>query len=136
MCSNNYQSSYCIYKWDTSSTTSPKGVAHGYWNNLTKQREFVENLSKKLNISSKEGWYAITKATVQQHGGYGLLQKHNGSVSKLLSIVPEYQQACRESVLAILQDLKLHSVQDIFTVSKEYPGIILLQLTNWTIVSL
>ncbi len=51
----------------------------------------MENLAKRLNIRDQEGWYSLTLNTLKQNGGYGLLQKYNGSPSKLLTnVYPEY----------------------------------------------
>ncbi len=52
----------------------------------------MEQLAKKLNITEPEGWYTITRQSLQQHGAYGLLQKYNGSLIKLLkAIYPQYK---------------------------------------------
>ncbi len=77
------------YSWDTSKFRSH--LAIGYWNNLTNQRNFMEELAKKLNITEKESWYKVTSTVLLQHGANSLLTKHNGSLRRLLKTVfPEY----------------------------------------------
>ncbi len=51
----------------------------------------MEDLTKKLNITSKEEWYRLSSSFVKSHGGYSLLKKYNGSASKLITTVfPQY----------------------------------------------
>ncbi len=59
----------------------------GYWNNLTHQRLFLDDLAQNLKISDKESWYKVKWKDFKEHGGIGLLQKYNNSPSKLLSTV-------------------------------------------------
>ncbi len=71
----------------------------GYWKNISNQRDFLNELAKKLNITEASGWYTVTKEVLRQHGGSGLLQTYNNSPSKLLTtLFPEYPliwiQAC------------------------------------------
>ncbi len=55
------------------------------------RRVFLNSLAKKLNITDQEGWYKITKQTLKQHGGSGLFEYYNNSVSEILkNLFPEY----------------------------------------------
>ncbi len=66
-------------------------VPLGFWSDISNQRTFVVELAKKLNITNQQEWYKVTKATLLRHGCGGLLQKYDGSPSKLLAAVfPEY----------------------------------------------
>ncbi len=61
------------------------------WSDITYQRSFLTDLAKKLHIVDHVGWYTLTCATLRKHGGSRLLEKYNGSPSKLFStIFPEY----------------------------------------------
>lgn len=60
--------------------------------NISSQKVFMDNIARKMNIHSPEGWYQITKSTIFEFGGKDLLDKYyQGSISKLLQTVyPEY----------------------------------------------
>ncbi len=63
-------------------------VQKGYWNNISNQRSFLDDLVKRLNI---KGMQNITAKILQENKGSGLLDKYNCSLSKLLQTVyPEY----------------------------------------------
>ncbi len=64
---------------------------HGYWNKLSNQRSFLDEIAKKLNIRTQDDWYKVTSTTLQQCGAVALLEKYHKSPSALLSAVyPEY----------------------------------------------
>ncbi len=74
-------------------------------------------LSKKLQGTSIEEWFKITKTDIIKSGGAGLLTRYNSSPSKLLSdMVPSYYDACRASVLKMVRSLNLSKVEDIIHV--------------------
>ncbi len=109
-----------MYNWDVTKFTTH--VTHGYWNKLTNQRDFMQQLQIKLSITDHEAWDKVTTANLLQHGGRSLLDKYNGSLSKLLTtVLPEYRQACRERLIRTARDLKLPKVEDLITVPLEYP---------------
>ncbi len=102
----------------------------GYWDNLSSQRTFMDNLAKKLGIVDMEGWYSITAKTLQMNGGSTLARKYNGSVFKMLAILyPEYKQACRDFVMNIVKELKLSKVEDVIQVPLEYQSSPLVRLS-------
>ncbi len=85
-----------IYQWDHSKFMDVLAVPKGYWDVLSNQRSFLDNLAKKLNISSPEGWYYLTCTTFRKHNGTGLLSKYDNSPRKLLQAVyPEYPRPSR-----------------------------------------
>lgn len=51
------------------------------------QRLFFDKLAKKLNISSHEEWYLISKTLVNQNGGRKILRKYEHSLGKALSAI-------------------------------------------------
>ncbi len=59
--------------------------------NLAYQRSFIDDLAKKLKLTSNEGWYKIQWATLKQNGAYKLLKQYDHIPSKLITAVyPEY----------------------------------------------
>ncbi len=65
----------------------------GYWNVSSNQRAFLDDLASKLHITNKDDWYLVTSESLRKHGANGLLQKYNGSTTKLLpEIYAEYLQ--------------------------------------------
>ncbi len=58
-----------------------------YWEKLSNQRDFLDNLANRLLITERAGWYFVDTKTIIQHGGLTLLNQYNGSVSQLLSSV-------------------------------------------------
>ncbi len=78
----------------TARTTERKTTSRfrGYWDQVSNQRLFLDDLGKKLNITDQEGWYKVTRKILRQHGGDGLIQKYNCSPHQLLTAVyPEYK---------------------------------------------
>eukprot|EP01118_Nematostelium_gracile_P007654 TRINITY_DN2498_c0_g1_i1.p1 TRINITY_DN2498_c0_g1~~TRINITY_DN2498_c0_g1_i1.p1 ORF type:complete len:323 (-),score=51.17 TRINITY_DN2498_c0_g1_i1:3-971(-) len=65
--------------WRFSEPTLP-----GTWNSIEMQREYMEYLGKELKITEMKDWYNITQLQIQKHGGAGLLNKYNGSPSKMI----------------------------------------------------
>ena len=64
----------------------------GYWDVLENRREYLRWLEKRLQITSPEGWYAVTKNTFAEHHGRGLLRiAYGDSVSTaVLELHPHY----------------------------------------------
>ncbi len=63
----------------------------GLWDNISYQRDFMDDLAKKLNITQPSRWYTLTSSVLKQNNGSTLLKKYAGSISKLLTTVyPEY----------------------------------------------
>ncbi len=97
-------------------------MAYGGWKNASNQRNFMDELCKKLNISDPKGLFIITQSVLREHGGASLLERYKYSVSKLLaSVYPEYHGTLRESILNIMRDLRISAVQDLMSVPCQYP---------------
>ncbi len=61
------------------------------WGNISYQRHFMDDLAKKLNITSKSEWYKVTWSTLKQYGGSELLRIYDYSPMELFkTIYPEY----------------------------------------------
>lgn len=57
----------------------------GYWRNQANQRNFLENLARKLGIKDHRDWGKISRAQVYKHGGSGLLNHFNNSVFQTIT---------------------------------------------------
>src|ERR1700722_12949120 len=55
----------------------------GYWNNKENQREFL--VGKQLGFNQMNDLYNITVKAIMENGGSGLLNKCDGSPSKLIT---------------------------------------------------
>ncbi len=65
-------------------------VARGHWDIVSHQRLFMDELSKKLNITNYAQWYQVSSLDLKQNKGSALLNKYH-SLSRLLQTVyPEY----------------------------------------------
>lgn len=56
----------------------------GYWKSKEIQREFLNSLAKKFNISVPQDWGKITNQEFRVAGGAPILKHYNFSVSKTL----------------------------------------------------
>ncbi len=66
-----------------------------YWErehfHIHNHRKLLDKVGKQLNLKSYEDWYSVTTKQVRTLGKAGILNRYNGSLSKLLSTVyPEY----------------------------------------------
>lgn len=75
-----------------------KRLPSGHWINENNQRYFLLQFAKKLNITSPDQWGKVTARMVlnstsgiiyeiKEHGGSSLLQRFEGSPSKLFQAV-------------------------------------------------
>ncbi len=81
----------------------------------------MDYVVKKLNITDIEGFQKITISTIHEFGGAGLLPKYQQSLDKLLiSMFPEYKKACIDSVMRLVNNLKLNKIEDVINISSEY----------------
>jgi len=66
----------------------------GHWKSLSNQREYFDNLAKKLDIKEPDDWYYISVRQIEkQFGGRGILNRYyNGSLIKALqAIYPDHK---------------------------------------------
>ncbi len=76
------------YKWDVMKFDT---LPHGYFNSLSNQRVFMDELTKELKITNISELYSVTRQQLIQHGAAGLLSKYQHSPKRLLkTIYPEY----------------------------------------------
>ena len=61
----------------------------GHWNKLLNQRQFFDELGKKLNITKPEDWLSVKKKEINDHGGYGILYHYSNVQQALEKIYPE-----------------------------------------------
>ncbi len=87
-----------MYNWDPSKFQARR--SSGHWDSVSNQRMFLEELVKKLHLKDKSGWYTVSKKTLTEHGGDGLLHKYHGSFRKLLTTV--YSEYLRKHEIVFL----------------------------------
>ena len=65
---------------------------HGFWQDISNQRAYLDWISQDLKIQKPEDWYSVKTSEVYALGGSGLLGvNYKGSlVNALLDIFPEY----------------------------------------------
>jgi hypothetical protein len=56
-----------------------------YWQDISHQRTFFENLASKLNIQKPEDWYKVSIETFVQHGGAFVNNYYQGSLVRGIS---------------------------------------------------
>lgn len=107
-----------------------------HWADKRHQREFLEGLARKLNVTTKEGWRNVTTAAVERFGGVGLLARHGRSllsaleavypeeswpVTSVRSVVPsthwESEENVREFMRSAERELRIASDDDWYRVS-------------------
>ncbi len=77
----------------------------------------MESLRIKCNVNTFE----FTSNAIKMHGGAGLLQHYNGSLSDLLKkVFPQYEKVCREAIEKLMTELKLENVEDLTKLPREY----------------
>eukprot|EP01118_Nematostelium_gracile_P011816 TRINITY_DN4258_c0_g1_i6.p1 TRINITY_DN4258_c0_g1~~TRINITY_DN4258_c0_g1_i6.p1 ORF type:complete len:738 (+),score=126.67 TRINITY_DN4258_c0_g1_i6:54-2267(+) len=61
------------------------------WNDIQLQRQFMNQLAERLNITRIEDWYHVTKTQIREKGGLRLLCKYQLSPSKMvMSILSDH----------------------------------------------
>ncbi len=103
-----------IYSWDINKFNHylPKG----HWDDFLHQQQFIQTLSSELHITTPDEWLNLTFDTLKVHGGLQLLAKY-GSIGTLLShLVPSYQDYCKQSLITIVERLKIR-IEDIVHLS-------------------
>ncbi len=69
----------------------PKRPPTRDWTTLDKQRQFLEQVAKDMNIVTIDGWSKVTVKDVKQRGGAALVNYYNGSLTALLrSVYPQH----------------------------------------------
>jgi len=66
-------------------------VPQSYWESITNQRNFLEEIAKNLNITQLDDWYRVTQTDLKKRGGSALLKRYGYSVRKiLLELYPDH----------------------------------------------
>lgn len=90
---------YPDFSWDPIKFSQ---VPRNFWDSIENQRSFLSDLSKKLSLGfdsdvqidsrkNYEAWYKVSSHTILDSGGATLLNRYQGSVSKLLvNVFPEF----------------------------------------------
>ncbi len=73
-----------IHKWDRQQKIFSESTKTY---DLSKEREFLNYLAKKLNILSPDGWNHVSKRDIMENGGAILLDRYNGSIAKMINAI-------------------------------------------------
>ena len=69
---------------------SPVKPQH-YWKSSLNQKKFMDSLENSLQIEHWTDWYGVTKKQIVDNGGISLIDRFNGSPSKLITtILPQH----------------------------------------------
>ncbi len=67
----------------------------------------MDEIAKQLNIQNPQQWYTVTFKLLRQYGATALLNRYNGSPSKLLaSVYPEYPSVANLHCFLFFLDAK------------------------------
>ena len=61
-----------------------KKVPNGFWDRAANQKMFMDSVGKDLSLKSLSEWQNVTKATIIEKGGRGLLEQYRFSMIELL----------------------------------------------------
>ena len=67
-----------------------KSVPNNFWNKMENQREYFDNLSKKLKLKSLQDWNSVNTSTVLDNNGHWVFSKYANLFEALSSIYPEF----------------------------------------------
>eukprot|EP01114_Cavostelium_apophysatum_P016892 TRINITY_DN4898_c0_g1_i1.p2 TRINITY_DN4898_c0_g1~~TRINITY_DN4898_c0_g1_i1.p2 ORF type:complete len:285 (-),score=54.08 TRINITY_DN4898_c0_g1_i1:1012-1866(-) len=91
-------------------------VPHRHWQKQEHRRSFMESLRRRFGIDnrvekSRKEWANVTKETIRQNGGDGLLARSGRSLGKLLEdIYPEYDWSFIENKSASMPEQHLKEI--------------------------
>ena len=117
-----------------------KFKSHHYFQSIENQREFMDYLFKKLKLKSFDNWVKISRAKLQEKGGFSLLSQYNNNMKNILTIIyPNYPweklffikenikkniqlnnqsiDKIRKKIDKIFKKLKLKSIEDWLNIS-------------------
>ena len=125
----------------------------GFWNDISNQRKFMDDLFITLNYINNEDWYNLTNAIMRKNKGEYLIKKYKSSSYNLIStIYKEYDwlpwkfknvetgfwenhENQEKYMIWLFKELKYTKLEDWYTISirvinKEYGGTTLTQKYN------
>ncbi len=117
VCVSNQHVDVVIHKWAQQKFAR---APSGYWDNLSIQRSFLQEVAKKLHITTHDDLRRFTTTAIQQSGGSGLVPKYRSLSELLVTVYPEYRDVCRSACLRIVNELHLEKAEDLQSVSVEY----------------
>ena len=80
-----YEDNHKFYFWKLNV------VPKGYWDDINKQKEYMNWIYKKLEFKSMEDWYNLTYQQIYKNYGYSLTERYkNYPYGILKNIYPEY----------------------------------------------
>ena len=126
---------YPNYDWNLDSIKSRKRT--GFWDNLSNQRQFMENLQHKLNLTSINDLIHVNPHEFRKYKGKILYEKYKDYFTLLTTIFPEHQwnkdeikhqkprgywrKRSNQKIFAenLLESLRLQNVNELFSVPVE-----------------
>jgi hypothetical protein len=109
------QSFYTFYR--NIGTNITKRKPPGYWQDISNQRLFFDQLSQELSIQKPSDWNEISAKTVLQKGGQFLNNFYNGSLRKGTIFYSRFKcqvvdRRSKEIVLEILEEFMRDCIGD------------------------
>jgi len=86
-----YEALCTIYpeiSWDV--TSSRAQAPHKYWTSLQNQRNFLDKVKTKYNITKPSDWSAITYKMIESEGGKSLFRQYSSLYVALKTVYPEH----------------------------------------------
>ena len=65
-------------------------VSRGFWNDVNKQRDFMNWLFVKLDLKNMNDWYSVTVNQIRNNNGASLIDKYKSVYDLLKNIYPDY----------------------------------------------
>eukprot|EP01118_Nematostelium_gracile_P008337 TRINITY_DN2763_c0_g1_i1.p1 TRINITY_DN2763_c0_g1~~TRINITY_DN2763_c0_g1_i1.p1 ORF type:complete len:389 (+),score=75.72 TRINITY_DN2763_c0_g1_i1:90-1256(+) len=72
------------HDWDIQNFTSK---ASGTWDDIQMQKDFINHLTRELNIHKMEDWYHVTRNQICNKGGAKLLERYWNLPSKMITTI-------------------------------------------------
>lgn len=64
----------------------------GSWSSKENQREFLDDLYRKLNMKSFDEWYTVRPEVIEEHEGRALIKKYHSVPVMLMNVYPSILQ--------------------------------------------
>merc|ERR1712130_931734 len=84
---NLLQKAFPEREWSNNNRTPARP---GFWDERTNQRQFMDELAKKLNINSLDDWRSVRYAQLHLHGAGSILARYGSFFELLQNVYPEH----------------------------------------------
>lgn len=62
-----------------------------YWKDIQNQRQFFNDLGKKLNIENVDDWNQVSSSTIMEHRGWWIFNEYRTVIEALSAVYPEVE---------------------------------------------